>query len=214
MVTSKEECHAATLRSIARIIGTNYLSSAAKSNANATAAGASSSGAPAAAAALAGSEEILVDSVGSGREGEASGEDAEQAALLNRIDDCKKLILEELGHKRKQSVMVYLVKLVSQPILSLRVGSLAVMLSLSDCDRAWALLLLLGSREFKTYLSNLESEHTKTGREWKFSLIASLHQNRFLPNFGAEAVAEIAKLFSHGPFYSPAKMEEMQTMEL
>ena len=82
--------------------------------------------------------------------------------------------------------------------------------------------------EIVIYLINQETEFTKEGREWKFTLIQTIVRHPELDTLSglvnlnvssstsggsSDWITELKRVEGRGPFYKPPQMSEMMTME-
>lgn len=151
------------------------------------------------------------------------------------VDSLKMRLWQSIGEtKRAPSTLSYLLRLAHQPVSNLRHAGLDVLQSILKYDltsslpnNSQGLQLLCMNAEFRTYLTDQETEGTKEGREWKFALIQAVVRHPMLETLsglatlssaatGSDAgdwVSELRRVESRGPFYKPSQMSEMATME-
>lgn len=124
--------------------------------------------------------------------------------------DAKLKLLESLGRIKGQPVVTFLVQIARQPIDEMRHAAMHILRAIATAG-GWGLELLYMNRSsassgFRSFLENRATEHSKEGRDSKFSLIQSIASN---PSFGLlqeDVRNAIQTLIVQGAYYNPPQV--------
>jgi hypothetical protein len=128
------------------------------------------------------------------------------------IDQLKQSIFEALGQVKRMSSMSYLMRLVRQPIGPTKHASLDILRSVARQSHAWGIRTLFECKEFKDYVTDVESETTKESREWKYGLIEAIAYSDNINLIDANVAMKIKAIAEKGPHYAPPSVR-LATLE-
>lgn len=104
----------------------------------------------------------------------------------------------------------YLLKMCKQPIQELRAGSYHLMSSIIQQSDQWGINTFTSSNDFIFFIKDRNTEFSKQGKEWKFSVIKSLWDNK--KYLDSEIIPNIQRMINEGPYFVPSSMGELQTI--
>lgn len=143
----------------------------------------------------------------------------EERALLLSVVDLKKSLMNSVTQAKGLHFVAYLLRVARLPIPLLRHAALDLLAALAAQPTGWGLLAFTqaptpvdGGSDFVAYITNRESESTKEGKDWKFSVIKAISLNPARQHLGDEFNAKIDHMVSQGPYYMPHKMEGPQVI--
>ena len=67
--------------------------------------------------------------------------------------------------------------------------------------------------DFFSYLQDRSTEYSKEGKDWKFSIILAVHLSPVKSLLADEVVAKIESMVGQGPYFMPAAMGDVQTLD-
>ncbi len=136
--------------------------------------------------------------------------------LSTAVIELKKRLLAGITvAKNGLSYVTYLLKVAKLPIPSVRYAGVDLLTAVAS--NGWGLLALATVHDvhpegdFIAYLVSRESEYSKEGKDWKFSLIQAVAANPSRHLLG-DINTQIDKLVQQGAYYMPAKMADMMTI--
>lgn len=131
----------------------------------------------------------------------------------------KKQLLLMIDEMKNVHYPVYLLKMATSPITPVRYAAVDLMAAMASQSSGWGLLILSQTQSpsgdaggFVSYLTNRETEYCKEGKEWKFSLIQSIHRNPARQMLSESFNKSVDLLVAQGAFYMPPRMAEMLTI--
>jgi hypothetical protein len=132
---------------------------------------------------------------------------AEARAILH------KQLFDQVGAvRRANTTMDYLMRCVLQPLSEVRHGAFDIMRCVAQQPSAWGLRALFGYSGFEEFLENRETEFSKEGKEWKFSVIEAIVTSPASGLLANEVIDALRKILQQGPFYVSGRMAEMETV--
>jgi hypothetical protein len=130
--------------------------------------------------------------------------------ILLSIRDKKINLFKNIGNTKRMSTIDYLIKMCKQPIQELRAGSYHLMSSIIQQNDKWGVNMFRTSSDFIIFIKDRNTEFSKHGKEWKFSVIKSLWDN--IKYLDSEILPIIEKMIKEGAYFVPSSMGELQTI--
>jgi len=132
-----------------------------------------------------------------------------EAAYLER----KRYLLQVVANIKKMSAIEYCVKLIKSPIAESKYGAYDLLRALAADKSGWGFQLIINHSGLVDLLLDRSIEHTKEGKEWKFSVVSALYENSKSHLLAEEFRDSLHRFLRMGPFYVPAAMSELATLE-
>jgi hypothetical protein len=145
------------------------------------------------------------------------GESKADQDLAAAVIALKKQIVAGITAAKNLHYVAYLLKVARLPVPSVRHAALDLLTAVAAQPTGWGLLAITqapvgDSGDFAAYITNRETEHSREGREWKYSLIKAIGENPARHHLGEAFTAKIDHMIKQGPHYMPATTTEMQTI--
>jgi hypothetical protein len=128
-----------------------------------------------------------------------------------KVTELKKNLCNSIGRNKKMTTGAFLLKAVRTPIEGLRAGALDLMRAMAVQPTGWGVHDLYNTPGFREFLEDPESEFTKEGKEWKFSVVQALALKKEFIGDSNKTILET--ILKRGPFYKPMRSGDVQVLE-
>jgi len=144
--------------------------------------------------------------IGQGEEKESGNNDETNGMLKQRL-------FAQLGTiNDAASSLDLLLGCIRQPVDELRFAGYDVLRAVAGQPQTWGIFLVFGDPGVVAILKNRETEISKLGKEWKFSVVEAGMKSPHRSLLATDTVDDFQKILQDGPFCSKAQVGEMQTM--
>jgi hypothetical protein len=148
-----------------------------------------------------------------------------RGASMTRAVALKQRLWQSVGRSKNMTPMLFCLRLAKQPLESIRNAAMDVLAALASQNTStWGLHVLFPSNSislpihaqadsFYSYILNRDTEFSKEGKDWKFSIITALSRNPSRAMLSEEVNKQIDMMVKQGPYHRFARMEEPLTLD-